>query len=103
MASVSDEVRVPRRLLLELVQLVETSLEHLDAISRSRWEHNKLRIELDALLQSAGLSEVASAAQPDGYDEKTPVRRPSAALRAARLEDDEPTRPDLPQHKRRPR
>lgn len=103
-----DTVRMPRRLVVELLRLTKQSLQQLDEVSRSRWEFNRLRLELEALCQRQGIGDLVPLAEAGAVDgvaeEKTPVRRPSAALRAAGLDDDEPTRPDLPSlRSRRPR
>ncbi len=95
-----EYVRLPKPLVVQLLSLAKQSLALLDEISRSRWEFNKVRLDLEFALKSEGLSELVDAAEAgrvDGIEqEKTPVRRPGAALKAVRLEDDEPTRPDLP-------
>lgn len=104
-----DTVRVPKRLLVELLQVAKRSLEQLDEVSRSRWEFNRVRLELEELCKRQGLDELIRRSEAGAVDtlseEKTPVRRPSAAMRAAGLRDpdDEPTRPDLPHLKRRQR
>lgn len=102
-----DSVRLPRQLVVQLLSMTKRCLAQLDEVSRTRWEFNKVRLELEGVLQRRGLGELVDRADAGAIDtvdgEKTPVRRPSAALRAAGLADDEPTRPDLPNLKRGPR
>lgn len=100
-----DTVRLPKALVLELLQLTKRSLDLVDAVSRSRWEFNAVRLKLEAICRSEGLELLVSQSEAGNVDgieaEKTPVRRPSAALRAARLSDDEPTQPEVPHPGRR--
>lgn len=92
-------------MLVEIARLVLKCLDLLDDVSRSRWEFNRARMELSALMAKLdpSINQEAQAGTIDGdYVLKTPTRTESQLRRQVRysIEDDEQTNPAAPEPKR---